>query len=89
MIIVPKALTSRELQVVTLIAEGKQDKDVAQLLSIALNTAKVHRMHIYHKLGFHAVADLIHWALAKGLVKNKYADTNDQVDQADRLDARE
>lgn len=46
-------LTSREIEVADLIREGEQDKNIAQLLNISLETVKSHRQHIRRKLGIY------------------------------------
>lgn len=58
------ALTSREAQVVNLILEGHSTKSLAAQLSISIETVRVHRRHIYAKLGVSSQAELFHWFLA-------------------------
>jgi len=58
-------LTSRELQ---LIAEGKSNKDVANMLNLSLYTVETHRSNIPGKLNLHSVPELILYAVRKGVI---------------------
>jgi two-component system, NarL family, response regulator NreC len=64
-----KALTERELQVVRLISAGRTGKQIAEALEISANTAERHRQNIMAKLGLHKRADLIKYAVRKGLIQ--------------------
>lgn len=61
-------LTLREKEVLQLIAQGKSNKEVAALLNISVNTVAVHRAHLMETLGFHRTAELVLYAVKKGLV---------------------
>jgi two-component system, NarL family, response regulator NreC len=61
-------LTSREREILQLVAEGRSNKDVANLLNLSPYTVETHRAHILQKLGLHTVPDLIRYALRKGIV---------------------
>ena len=61
-------LTSRERQVVQLVAEGKSTKQVAALLGITLKTAEFHRARVMKKLDVHDVAGLVRYAIREGLI---------------------
>lgn len=61
------ALTSRELQVLTLLAEGLSNKAVAVKLGISVRTAESHRENLSHKLGILTVAGLTKYAIAHHL----------------------
>jgi two-component system, NarL family, response regulator NreC len=61
-------LTSREREILQLVAEGNSNKDVANRLNLSPYTVETHRAHILHKLGLHTVPDLIRYALRKGIV---------------------
>lgn len=61
-------LSSRERQVLQLVAEGKTTKEVAQLLNIGFKTAETHRNHIMAKLDIHDVAGLVRYAIRRGLL---------------------
>jgi two-component system, NarL family, response regulator NreC len=62
-------LTSRERQVLQLIAEGKSTKDTASLLGISVKTAESHRMRLMQKLDIHETASLVRYAVRRGLVQ--------------------
>lgn len=64
-----ESLTSREREILQLIAEGNTTKEIAARLNISARTADVHRTHIMQKLGVHNVAGLTHMAIAFGLVE--------------------
>ncbi len=61
-------LSSRERQVLQLVAEGKTTKEVARLLNISFKTAETHRNHIMTKLDIHDVAGLVRYAIRLGLL---------------------
>lgn len=61
-------LTARERQVVKMIAEGKSNKDVAALLHISIHTVERHRAKIMDKLELKNTADLVKYAIHKGLI---------------------
>lgn len=62
-------LTQREKQILPLIAEGKSNKEIAGLLDLSVNTVAVHRANIMEKLGIHRTAELVLYAVRKGLVQ--------------------
>ncbi len=62
-------LSPREREIVQLLAEGKSSKEIARLLSIAVNTAETHRANIMRKMGFESVSDVVRYA-----IKNKMID---------------
>jgi len=61
-------LTPREREVLQLAAEGRSNKDIASLLTLSLYTVETHRTHILQKLNLHSVADLILYAVRKGII---------------------
>jgi two-component system response regulator NreC len=61
-------LTSREREILQLIAEGKANKDVATHLGISLHTIETHRTRILQKLNLHSVPELILYAVRKGII---------------------
>jgi DNA-binding NarL/FixJ family response regulator len=63
------ALTSRERQVLQMIAEGNSTKDVARLLGISVKTAESHRARLMRKLDIHETATLVRYAIRRGLVE--------------------
>ena len=62
-------LTSREREVLQLVAEGKSTKEVAQLLGISFKTAESHRTRIMKKTDIHETAGLVRYAVRRGLVQ--------------------
>jgi len=73
--VAPKAaeLTSREIEVLQLIAEGFPNKQIAHELSISIKTVEKHRQQLMNKLQLHDVASLTRYALSKGLVESSVA----------------
>ncbi|HZP03228.1 MAG TPA: response regulator transcription factor [Terriglobia bacterium] len=61
-------LTLREKEVLQLIAQGKSNKEIAALLNISVNTVAVHRAHVMETLGMHKTAELVLYAVKKGLI---------------------
>lgn len=64
-----ESLTRRELQVLQMVAEGKTTKEIAASLGVSVKTADSHRSNIMHKLNLHSVADLVRYAIRRGLVQ--------------------
>jgi len=62
-------LTSREREVIQLLAEGKSSKEVAVALNLSVKTAETHRTNLMRKLGLHSVADLTRYAVRNGIVQ--------------------
>jgi DNA-binding NarL/FixJ family response regulator len=62
-------LTLREKEVLQLIAEGKSNKEIAALFNISVNTVAVHRARLMETLGIHRTAELVLYAVKKGLIK--------------------
>lgn len=62
-------LSTREREVLQLIAEGKSNKEVAGLLNLSLHTVETHRTHILQKLNLHSVPELILYAVRKGVIR--------------------
>lgn len=61
-------LTSRQREVVQLIAEGHTTKDIAQRLGLSVKTVEAHRAQLMERLEIHDVASLVRWAIRSGLV---------------------
>ena len=61
-------LTQREKQVLQLIAHGKSNKEIAVMLELSVNTVAVHRANLMSALGVHKTAELVLFAVKKGLV---------------------
>ena len=62
-------LSPREREVLTLVAEGHSNKDIAEKLFISVNTVAIHRAHVMQKLDMHDRAELVRYAIRSGLVK--------------------
>src|SRR6267378_1506800 len=62
-------LTSREGEVLQLIAEGFSNKQIAAELSISIKTVEKHRQQVMNKLNIHDVAGLTRYAIAKGMIE--------------------
>jgi DNA-binding NarL/FixJ family response regulator len=61
-------LTAREKQVLQLIAQGRSNKEIASLLDLSVNTVSVHRANLMEKMNIHRTAELVLFAIRKGLV---------------------
>ena len=61
-------LTDREREVLQLIAEGRTNREIAQLLHVTVKTVEAHRAHLMDKLGLRSTAELTRYALRKGMV---------------------
>ena len=68
----PKAaqLTSREMEVLQLIAEGKANKETAAELGIGMKTVERHREHLMKKLNIHGIAGLTRYAISAGIIES-------------------
>lgn len=62
-------LTSREREVLQLIAEGKTNKEIAQDLNLSVYTVDSHRGRIMEKLNLHSAGELIRFAIRNGLIQ--------------------
>jgi DNA-binding NarL/FixJ family response regulator len=62
-------LTDREKQVLKLVAEGRSNKEVAEVLGISVKTAMSHREHLMAKLGLHTRTELIRFALSRSVIR--------------------
>ena len=61
-------LTSREVEVLQLVAEGYANKQIADLLGLSIKTVEKHRQELMNKLGIHDTASLTRYAVAQGIV---------------------
>ena len=61
-------LTSREREVIQMIAEGKSNKEIADKLSISLKTVKNHRSNMMDKLNLHNTAEITQYAIKTGIL---------------------
>jgi two-component system response regulator NreC len=62
-------LTGREREVLQLTAEGKTKAEIATILSLSVNTVDTHRKHVMEKLDVHNTAEIVRFAVRKGLVQ--------------------
>jgi DNA-binding NarL/FixJ family response regulator len=71
-------LTSREVELLQLIAEGYANKQIAAELDISIKTVEKHRQHLMEKLNIHDVAGLTRFAIAAGIVESSVQSTVEQ-----------
>jgi DNA-binding NarL/FixJ family response regulator len=68
-------LTSRETELLQLIAEGHANKQIAVELNISIKTVEKHRQHLMEKLDIHDIAGLTRFAIAAGIVESSVQST--------------
>jgi len=61
-------LTERERQVLQLLAEGRANKEVAQVLNLAVSTVDSHRANLMQKLNLHSTAEIVLYAMRKRII---------------------
>jgi len=66
-------LTTREAEVLQLIAEGHPNKQIADQLSISIKTVEKHRQQVMNKLNIHDIAGLTRYAISKGMIETNAA----------------
>ncbi|HUR47533.1 MAG TPA: response regulator transcription factor [Candidatus Saccharimonadales bacterium] len=64
-------LSSREIEVLQLIAEGKPNKQVAAELGVSFKTVDKHRQHLMGKLNIHDIAGLTRYAISEGIIESR------------------
>ena len=62
-------VTTREREIVQLLAEGKSTKEVASILDLSVKTVETHRANIMRKLGIHSVSELVLYAVRNNIVQ--------------------
>ena len=62
-------LTSREREVLQLLAEGKTNKEIAGVLNLSVYTVEAHRGRILEKLNLHSIGELVRFAVRNGLIE--------------------
>lgn len=74
-------VTPRETEIICHLAQGKTNREVAALLGITVRTVETHRAKLMLKLGFHSLADLIHYAIRNDIaaLPDWQAASNDQA----------
>ena len=68
-------LTSRESELLQLIAEGHVNKQIASDLDISIKTVEKHRQHLMAKLHIHEIAGLTRYAIAAGVIESSVQQT--------------
>lgn len=69
----PDVLSDIQREILTQYAEGKITSEIAAMRGCTVKNIEFHRKQITLKLGISRLVDLVHWAIAMGLVKLKYA----------------
>ncbi len=64
----PVELTNRQRQILQLVSEGRQSKEIADILCVSIKTVEFHRGRLMAKLGARSVADLTRFAIREGLI---------------------
>ncbi len=64
------SLTTRENQIIRLIAQGFNNREVSKRLTVSVNTVKTHRLNIYQKLDLHSRSGLVSYAIKRGLLQS-------------------
>jgi len=65
----PSRLTSREREIMQLIAEGKSNKEIADGLGISVRTAETHRMNLMRKLNLHSASEVTRYAIRNRIIE--------------------
>jgi DNA-binding NarL/FixJ family response regulator len=68
-VLMRKSLSTREREIVQLLAEGKSSKEVAVVLGISVKTAETHRANIMRKLEMHSVSELVRYAVKHCMIE--------------------
>jgi DNA-binding NarL/FixJ family response regulator len=61
-------LTPREVEVLTLVAEGRTNQEIADQLVLSIKTVQAHRANVMEKLGLHDITQLVRFAIRHGLI---------------------
>jgi len=69
-----KQLTSRQREILQLIAEGNSTKEIANKLNVSIKTIETHRMQLMDRIGIHDVAGLVRYAIRMGIITVKMPD---------------
>jgi len=67
----PSELTGRQRHILQLLAEGKQNKEIAEIEGISVRTVEFHRSRVLTKLGAHSLAELTRFAIQEGLIDGR------------------
>lgn len=63
------SLSEREREILQLIAEGHSNKEIANLICVSVGTVETHRAHVMEKLDLHSAAELVLYAVRKGIIR--------------------
>lgn len=63
------SVSTREKEILQLLAEGKSNKEISDLLNLSIKTVETHRANIMRKLGFHNITDLVLYAVRNHLIE--------------------
>ncbi len=63
-----QVLTSREMEVLILVAEGRTNQEIADQLVLSIKTVQAHRANVMEKLGLHDITHLVRFAIRHGLI---------------------
>jgi DNA-binding NarL/FixJ family response regulator len=66
-----KGMTPRQKEIVQLLAEGRPDKEIADILALSEKTVEFHKHHIRQSFDLHSTADIVLFALKQGLISIK------------------
>ena len=66
-----RVLTPREVEVLTLVAEGRTNQEIANQLVLSVKTVQAHRANVMEKLGLHDVTHLVRFAIRHGLISSE------------------
>jgi DNA-binding NarL/FixJ family response regulator len=66
-----RQLTSRQREILQLIAEGNSTKEIANKLNVSIKTVETHRMQLMERIGIHDVAGLVRYAIRMGIITVK------------------
>lgn len=64
-------LTTRQVEIVSLVAKGNSSKEIALLLNLSIKTVETHRAQIMERLGIHDVTGLVRYAIRHKLIDNE------------------
>jgi DNA-binding CsgD family transcriptional regulator len=64
----PNELTKREFEILTQVATGKTNKELAEALFISIKTVETHKTHILEKLGLRNTAELVKYAIKNDIL---------------------
>ena len=65
----PSLLSTREREILQLVAEGRSNVKIAKLLNISAKTVGTHRAHIMEKLNLHSITELVHYAIRNKIIE--------------------